>query len=254
MAGRPASSTETSVGRALRVVEAVAEAGDGVTAKVIARRLGFSLPTTYRLLSTLVEDGYLVRLPDLRGYGLGYRIGALAQRLVEQVAAPWPVRDVLHELHGAVSGAAHYAVVRGDRVVLAELDSCPRHPAPPGLHVGDPLPACHTAAGRVLLAGLDRRRLAAVLAGPGAQAPDSGALARELEQVRELGVAVVPDGRARGQAGVAAGVRVGTRVTGAVAVWLPYAELLSRRGAVERAVRAAAARAATALTTHPTAV
>jgi hypothetical protein len=41
-------ATSTSTTRALRVVEAVAAAGDGVTAKVIARRVGVPLPSVCR--------------------------------------------------------------------------------------------------------------------------------------------------------------------------------------------------------------
>jgi len=77
----------------------VAEAGDGVTTKSIARRLGLTLPTTYRLLATLVDEGYLVRLHEPRGYGLGYRLGELARRLSNQLAMPWPVQGILHEVH-----------------------------------------------------------------------------------------------------------------------------------------------------------
>lgn len=43
-----------SVRRALRVLEAVAAGGDGITAKAVARRAGLPLPTTYRLLNTLL--------------------------------------------------------------------------------------------------------------------------------------------------------------------------------------------------------
>ncbi|HEY2192547.1 MAG TPA: helix-turn-helix domain-containing protein [Actinomycetospora sp.] len=60
-----------SVHRALRVLEVVADAGDGITAKAVARRLDYNLSTTYHLLSSLVEDGYLVRLEPARGFGLG---------------------------------------------------------------------------------------------------------------------------------------------------------------------------------------
>lgn len=236
------TTAETSVGRALRVIEAVAEAGDGVAAKALARRLGFSLPTTYRLLATLVEEGYLVRLRELRGYGLGYRIGALAHRLADQVAVPWAVRSVLHEVHRAGVGAAYYAVLRGDRVVVAHLDDCPEHPGSPRLRTGEPIPARDTAAGRVLLAGLDRRRCAAL--DPAGLTPE---LVCELRRVHEFGVAVVTDEQLPGWSGVAAPVRTGGTVTGALAMSVRRGELNVRRAALEWAVREAAGRAGTAL-------
>lgn len=250
MALRAALAAETSIWRALRVVEVVAEVGDGVTPKAIARRLNFTLPTTYRLLATLVEEGYLVRLPEPRGYGLGYRIGELARRLTDQVAAPAPVRAILYELHRAAGGATYYAVFRGTDVVVAHVDECPAHPAPGPLRVGEPAAAHASAAGKVLLAALDRRRLGTLLADPlPALTPrtvlDRTALDRELERVREVGVAVELGELVLGRAGVAAAVRApdGT-VTGALGVSVRGADFAPRRAGLEHAVREAAGRAA----------
>ena len=252
MATRPVTA-ETSVGRALRVVEVVAEAGDGVTPKSIARRLGFTLPTTYRLLATLVDEGYLVRLHAPRGYGLGYRIGELARRLSDQVAAPWPVPAILHDVHLATEGAAYYAVFRDTDVVVAHLDACPVHPAPGALRLGEPAPAHATAAGKALLAGLDRRRLTAVLTDPMPRLTprttvDPEELAGELDRVREAGVAVEVGELLAGRAGVAASVRVpGGAVAGALGVSVAGADFAVRRAGLERAVRDGVARVAAAL-------
>lgn len=60
-----------SIRSALGLLRAVAQAGPGVTARELAVATGLSNATTYRLLSLLEGDGYLVRLPDLRGFALG---------------------------------------------------------------------------------------------------------------------------------------------------------------------------------------
>ena len=252
MTGRPAAG-ETSVSRALRVVEVVAEAGDGVTPKSIARRLGYTLPTTYRLLATLVEEGYLVRLNGLRGYGLGYRLGELARSLADQVAPPWAVREILHDVHRRAEGAAHYLVFRDDTAVVAHLDDCPAHPAPPALRVGEPVAAHAAAAGKVLLAELDRRRP------PGTQAHrlsrctartlvDPAGLARELARVRERGVAVEVDELRVGVAGVAVPVYGPDGApAGALGVSVATADFAPRRPGLEHVARDGARRMAVAL-------
>jgi DNA-binding IclR family transcriptional regulator len=238
-------ATESSVGRALRVVEVVAELGDGVTPKAIARRLGFTLPTTYRLLATLVTEGYLVRLREPGGYGLGYRFGALARRLADQIAVPWTVRTALHEVHRDAGAASHYTVFRDVVTVLAHLDSCPHHAGAEPLRVGEPVPAHTTAAGKVLLAALTPRRLAQVLALP---ADDRAVLNRELLRVRELGAAVELAELVPGWAGVAAPVRNRDgSVMGALGLSLGRAELAARRAELERLVRDGARRVGMAL-------
>ena len=66
-------SALSSVHRALQVLEVVAAAGDGISAKAVARRLEYNLSTTYHLLESLVADGYLVRLEAPRGCATGTR-------------------------------------------------------------------------------------------------------------------------------------------------------------------------------------
>ena len=210
----PARNTGSSITRALRVVEAVAAAGDGVTPKAIARRLGIPLPSVYRAIGTLVEAGYLVRLHDVRGYGLGHRVSQLHRSLTEQMRPPAPVRAALHEVHARVGAAAYLAVLRDADVVLAHVDDCGEHPRPGLLGVGDALAPHGTAAGRALLGS-----------------------------VRAGAPVVVEEEFAPGTAGVAAPVRaVGGSGRGALGISIPVAELAIRRAELERAVREAAAR------------
>jgi IclR family transcriptional regulator, acetate operon repressor len=246
----PERTAGSSITRALRVVEAVAAAGDGVTAKAIARRLGCPLPTVYRALGTLVEEGYLVRLHDVRGYGLGYRVAELHRSLTEQVRPPSTVRAVLRELHTAAGAAAHLMVFRDVELVVAHVDDCVDHPSPTGMRVGEPTAAHATAAGKVMLAGLRPARLAELLARTGLPrlgphtVDDRRALDRELMRIRSDGAAVEVEEFESGIAGVAAPVHgADGEVSGALGVSVTRAEFAERRWQLEHAVRAAAERA-----------
>jgi len=249
----PERSTGTSITRALRVVEAVAAAGDGVTAKAIARRLSCPLPTVYRALGTLVQEGYLVRLQESRGYGLGYRIAELHRSLADQVRPTAPVRTLLHELHGSVGAATHLVVFRDTDVVVAAVDECADHPRPDGFDVGEPTPAHATAGGKVLLAPLRPARVSELLAPYGMPRLTSRTLVerrgldRELMRVRSAGVAVEVEEYRPGIAGVAAPVP-GSVVRAAIGVTVSRAEFAARRWELEVAVREAAARVARAET------
>jgi IclR family acetate operon transcriptional repressor len=242
--------TGGSVLRALRVIEAVAAAGDGVTAKAIARRLGCPLPTAYRALGTLVEEGYLVRLHAVRGYGLGYRVAELHRSLTAQVRPPAAVRAVLADLHSGVGAAAYLAVLRDVDVVVAEIDRCADHPGAVDLRVGEPAPAHATALGKAVLAGLAPAALADVLGQRGLvpltprTVADRRALDRELLRVRTAGAAVEVEEFHRGVAGIAVAVRgPGGVPAGAIGVSITRAEFGARRWELEHAVREAADRA-----------
>ena len=99
-----------SAQRALRVLDIVGSAGDGITAKAVARRAGYNLSTTYHLLNTLVHEGYLIRLGHGRGFGLGYKVGQPVPAPVRgagrrpgttgRAAPPTPPRRGGRVLHG----------------------------------------------------------------------------------------------------------------------------------------------------------
>jgi IclR family acetate operon transcriptional repressor len=240
----PEHATGTSTTRALRVIEAVAAAGDGVTAKVIARRLGIPLPSVYRAIGTLVHEGYLVRLHEVRGYGLGYRVAQLHRRLTEQVRPPAGVRQVLHDVHISVGAASYLAVLRDLDVVVAHVDDCVEHPRPTAMRVGEPVTPYTTAAGKAVLAELRPGSFAELVARSGvpvAHAVDDA----ELGRIRADGAAVETHEYQPGTAGVAAPVHAPDgAVRGALGVTVACADLAARRCELERAVRDAAARAA----------
>ncbi|MCE0761850.1 helix-turn-helix domain-containing protein [Pseudonocardia kujensis] len=240
-----------SLVRALRVLEAVSALGDGVTAKAIARRLGCPLPTVYRALGTLVEEGYLVRLNAVRGYGLGYKVAELHRGLTTQVRPSAAVRGLLHEVHDGVGAAAYLAVRRDVDVVVAHVDRCAEHPGPLGLRVGEPAPVHATALGKVLLAGLAPAELGEVLERTPLTAytprtlADRRGLDRELQRIRAAGAAVEVEEFHRGVAGVAVALR---GATAAVGVAVSRAEFSARRWELEHAVREAADRVSRVLT------
>jgi DNA-binding IclR family transcriptional regulator len=235
----PDRATGTSVTRALRVIEAVAAAGDGVTAKMIARRVGIPLPSVYRAIGTLVEEGYLVRLQEVRGYGLGHRVAQLHRSLAEQMRPPPLVREVLHDLHVTLGGAAYLALLRDLEIVVAHVDDCAEHPRPAPLLVGETLAVHATAAGKAVLAELPRGQLAEFTArSPLLHSVDDA----ELGRIRADGTAVTPAEHRPDTAGVAAAVHGsdGT-VRGALGVTVPRSEVTARRSELARVVREAAA-------------
>ncbi len=113
-----------AVRSALAVLEEVVAAGPGVTAKEISAALKLPQATTYRLLNLLVGEGYLVRLPDLRGFALGRRAARLALPVVPR--PPAAARGVVEHLRGMVRWGVHLASFRTGQVILVDPD--PDHP------------------------------------------------------------------------------------------------------------------------------
>ncbi|MUL48881.1 helix-turn-helix domain-containing protein [Mycobacterium sp. CBMA293] len=177
-----------AVQSALQVLEAVALAGTGVTAKDIAEHLSMPSATTYRLLNLLVADGYIVRLPDLSGFALGPRMGQLIDAAVSPTVCT-TARDTLTELRLSVRFGVHLFCFTNTSVRLADADG--EYPPPTDESVlNRHLHA--SAVGKLLLAEKDDANalLGATLAALTDRTVTSKSLlAEQLTEIREHGSA-----------------------------------------------------------------
>ncbi len=195
-----------AVQSALRVLEEVARAGVGVTAKEIADHLNMPSATTYRLLNLLVADGYIVRLPDLSGFSLGRRMGLLIDAAVTPTVCT-AARDVLAELRLSVRFGVHLFYFTNTAIRTADADAEFPPPADDAV-LNRNLHAC--AVGKLLLA--EKRDIDALLTAPLAALTDQtvtskATLADHLDAIRDQGVAAQTGELRDGTACVAVPVR-----------------------------------------------
>lgn len=184
------SYTTATLAKGLDVLSALG-ARDDAGLSELARELGLSAPTLFRILATLVERGFVQKTAgryrlSLRCWELGAR--ALGRLGVAAVARPWMAR-----LAEEVNESPHLAVLQDDAVVIIERSEC-RQPVKVQTNLGQRAPAHASATGKVLLAFASPDRQAAVLAAPLERFTDrtlatASALSREFGQVRRQGFA-----------------------------------------------------------------
>ncbi|MFD1946419.1 IclR family transcriptional regulator [Nocardioides aestuarii] len=140
-----------SLHRALDVLEAVAARGGRSTIGEIATGAGLPVPTTHRLLRTLLDRGYVHQTPDRR-YALGARLvplGTLAGSLVGVDA-----ETVLAGLVDDLGETANLAMMSGSRAqYVAQVPG--RHTMRMFTEVGRMVDLHSTGVGKALLARLD---------------------------------------------------------------------------------------------------
>ncbi|WP_432514211.1 IclR family transcriptional regulator [Kineococcus sp. SYSU DK001] len=182
-----------TVGAALRILSFMAAQQGPVAAATLARSLGLPRSSVYRLLGELAEQGFVLRFPEARRYGLGIAAFELSSGYVRQEPVTRLGRPVLAALVDRVGESAHLAVLVGGEVVYLVEERAPRRPALV-TDVGVRLPSQLTASGRALLAALPREQVRALF-------PDAASLvARGVEvSPRELRAVLVAT-RARGYA------------------------------------------------------
>ncbi|UQX86976.1 IclR family transcriptional regulator [Jatrophihabitans telluris] len=164
MVNPPSSPTAERAGvqslhRALDVIEAVEQRGGHLPIAEIAAAAGLPLPTTHRLLHTLVERGWMRQLPNRR-YALGFRLtplGASAARLAATGATP-----LLADLVSSTGESANVAVLSGDRAeYVAQVPSA--HSMRTFTEVGRRVELHCTGVGKAMLAQLSDTELTALV-------------------------------------------------------------------------------------------
>jgi IclR family KDG regulon transcriptional repressor len=246
-----------SVGAALELLRALADAEGAIGVTEAARYLKVAPSTAHRLMTTFLAHGFAMRSPTGRGYRRGPALVRLSGRRPVQLVL---LRDVAHPILERVSletgETAHLSILDGLEVVgIDHVESdrsvVYRHP------IGSRVPSHTTAVGLALLAHSPEAAEALIAEGLGNHAdttvPDADSLRRSLEEIRQRGYAVNDRMWHPETAGVAApildakGEAVAALGISGPASRLKRREMLDRLG---RVARSAAAEIATRLP-HP---
>ncbi len=182
----------SSVGRAIRSLELIAEAGElGVTE--LGRRLGVHKATASRLAATLAERGLLERDPSTDRYRLGFgliRLAGAAMAGLDLVSTAHPVlEDLAETTHETVT----IGVLSGEDVVSIDQVTGTRSIVSVSW-VGKRNPMHTTSTGKVLLAFMEEADRGRFLARPLERATkrsvvDPAHLKAQLAEVRRRGYA-----------------------------------------------------------------
>jgi DNA-binding IclR family transcriptional regulator len=204
-----------SVERALTLLGVVAH-GEEMQLGELAQAAGLAPSTAHRLLTTLVDLGFLQQDSESRLYGVGHGllglVSAAEQRLSGLRAAALPH---MTELAAACEETAHLTILDGSEVIFIEQVLGPRT-VRMEVKVGTRMLAHVTAAGKALLAWQPEAQLGPVLAAElkgftPQTVTDPGALQRELALVRKRGWATEVEEHELGAACVAAPIVFGPR-------------------------------------------
>ena len=193
------------------------EQGETLSATDIVRLTGLPRSTVYRSLSILIRSEFLSRDPARRRYLLGPRILQLGMLARRRLAADAVVGPHLLRLHQKTRETVTFSIVDGSHrlcVQVLEAESELRQVAQAGmrypLHLG--------AAGKVILAHMDRQVASLILQNQGISAAEAQHTLRSLDKIRRQGHAVTVGERVPGVCAAAAPVFVHEAIYGSVAV------------------------------------
>jgi IclR family transcriptional regulator, pca regulon regulatory protein len=204
---RPGYRVE-ALAKGLRILSLFDEQRPSWRVSDLAVAAGLPMPTAYRVVMTLVSEGYLDHLPNGE-YRPGVRtltLGMAALRSLDLVGIATPKLTGLGQRTGET---VNLAVLTGDRVLyLVRLRNSDLVTA--NIQVGSTLPAVHASIGKLLLAFLDEADLEARItdasfsasSGPNAKL-SLAELREELRAIRDQGWAMQDEELAYGLRSVA---------------------------------------------------
>lgn len=178
----------------LRVLRFLASRRGPVTAASVSTALELPRSTVYHLLKVMIDQGFVVHLPEDRVYGLGIAAFELSSAYVRHDPMARLGEPLLRALVDTVGENAHLAVMDGRDVVYVVEERAPYKPSLV-TDVGVRIPAHLTASGRSMLAGLPPAQMRALYPNRASfssrwestEITTPGRLKIELERTRERG-------------------------------------------------------------------
>jgi DNA-binding IclR family transcriptional regulator len=224
-----------SVKKAIMLLRATAD-DENSNVSSLARAAGLPRATALRMIQTLEQEGFLLRVPGDDRVLLGPELLRLARNTDEQLLLREVSRPVIGDLVATVRETVTLSVVAPD----GDLDLVYQVDAPAQLRprswVGQRFPLHTSASGKLLLASLDEERLERFLGEPLASFTASTittaeALRAQLARVRKQRYAVTRDEEEEGLSAVATGINgQGDELLGVLTVSGPTQRLDRQRG------------------------
>ncbi len=183
-----------SLERAFAILEEIGRNRDGINLADLSKAVGLHNSTTFHLVKTMLQLGYVGQVVDSKRYRLGSRIFTLAAGALEENSFLAVATPVLETLTGETGEAAHFAIRTGNQIVVIART------AGSGLlqmvdRNGGQRPAHATALGKVLLSPLNDPQVRQFLGAKplhkftAKTIVERDALLREIDAVRRKGIA-----------------------------------------------------------------
>lgn len=200
-----------AIDRALQILDCFNEEHTERSLTEIVKLVGLHKATTHRIMTTLLNSGYLEHTPDGQKFRLGLHLASLGFIVINKMDLRSEAYPFMSQLTQQIDEACDLSVFDQGHVFYVEVMQS-RHTLRIAAAIGQRLPAHCTASGKLFLAFLPEAKLEAILAQPMKSHTNktitSPALLRpQLEMIHQQGYAVDDEEFEVGIRAVAAPIR-----------------------------------------------
>ena len=190
----PTDYNVRAVERALQILSSFDDQHPERGLSEIAQEVYLHKATTHRIVTTLVNYGFLERAADNQKYRLGLQLTDLGFKAIRRMDLRREALPYMKQLTQQLQEACDLSILDRGNVFYIEFVQG-EHTLTVAAAVGQRLPPCCTASGKLFLANLPPNELDAILSGPmiaytekTITAPDK--LQQQLGEIRKQGYAV----------------------------------------------------------------
>ena len=176
------------------LLDILAERDEPLSLKEISERSGLHPSTAHRILNDLVIGGFVDR-PDTGSYRLGMHLLELGNLVKARISVRDAALRVMRELHRQIQQPINLSVRQGDEIVYIERAYSERSGMQVVRAIGAHAPLHLTSTGKLFLSRDDAQRVRAYATRTGLRGQTRNSitqlpqLERELQQVRQIGLA-----------------------------------------------------------------
>ncbi|WP_181351264.1 IclR family transcriptional regulator [Thalassobacillus sp. CUG 92003] len=181
----------TTLENALRLLKSFSEDEPELGVNEIAAKLRIGTSTAHRILSSLAEEGFVVKDPASNKYTLGLAVLQLTNTVTEQIKIIKDSSFLLKELTQETGESSHIGIIDGDAVIyLQKVNGI--HPVKLDSHLGKRNPIHCTSSGLAYLAFKSPAFIEKRLTGPlkaytSYTITNNDQLKKRLSQIRKQG-------------------------------------------------------------------
>ncbi|MCM3569253.1 IclR family transcriptional regulator [Neobacillus mesonae] len=184
-----------SVSRALDIIHIVGLNRDGIGVTEISNQMDINKSSVYRILSTLVQYGYMEQDPETGRYKLGYKFLDISSKLLDSIDLRSEAKPFLRELEQETNEVIHLVVFdRGEVVYIEKLEG--NETLRMHSKVGKRAPMHCTSVGKAIMSHLPTSVVLEILERKGMPKhtdktiTDQDSLLKELMKVKQKGYAL----------------------------------------------------------------
>jgi DNA-binding IclR family transcriptional regulator len=214
----------SSLDKALQIIETLSKNPQGLSLQDISKNLGFPKSTIHHILSTFIPYDYVTQDQDGKKYSLGLKFLGISRTILDNIDIRRTGHDYIRKLHQDCNEAVHLYILRDGMVTCIDKVQKEGGGLSLATYIGYATDPHAAAGGKVLLSELSDKEVKELYKNRTLKVYGKNTITKmtnlleELKSIRIHGYAIDNEEYYEGARCVAAPIRAGGKIVGALSI------------------------------------